>query len=211
MNKILVISSNQALKNLLTNQQEFEFIFSDLQEKIAEIDNELPKEIILVIIDQEISLESKIIDLILSKNLPVISMLKNQGYLSQIKNLTTLPKPIRILELSTMITKIIVNQEPKIIDYKNCQINFQTRIITKNQNEIKLTELESNLLKYLISHGDNPSKNNLLIQVWNYKNLENINDTGIVEVAINKLKKKLREIGGADLLDSIQLTSNTTN
>jgi DNA-binding response OmpR family regulator len=205
MNKILVISSNQALKNLLTNQQEFEFIFIDDQTKIDQFDGDLQKEIALLILDQEASFESKVINFALSKNLPIISLSENQDNLLGIKNLTHLPKPIRIPELLAIIIKIITNQESKIVNYKNCQINFQTRIVAKNQNEVKLTELESNLLKYLITHSDNLSKNDILTEVWHYKNLENINDTGIVEVTINKLRKKLRALSDIDLLGPIQL------
>jgi hypothetical protein len=205
MNKILVISSNQALKNLLTNQQEFEFIFIDDQKQIGQFDDDQKNAIKLLIIDQEISCESKIIDFILSKNLAAISLLKNQADLLPIKNLTTLAKPIRIVELSIIITQIITSQEPKIVSYKNCQINFQTRIIRKNQIEVKLTELETNLLKYLIEHGQNISKNQLLLEVWKFKNLENINDTGVVEAAFNKLRKKLKELGDKDLIVQLQL------
>ena len=41
--------------------------------------------------------------------------------------------------------------------------------------------------------------------MWKVKNLENINDTGVVEEAFNKLKKKLKELGNNDLLTQIQL------
>jgi DNA-binding response OmpR family regulator len=205
MNKILVISNNQALKNLLTNQQEFEFIFIDDQEKIEQFDDALQKAITLLIIDHKISSQQFATNFALTKNLPVISLLENEGETLLIKNLTTLTKPFRIIDLLAIITKIIGSQEPKIINYKNCQINFQTRTVFCNQNEIKLTELESNLLKYLVEHSQNISKNELLIEVWKLKNLENINDTGVVEAAFSKLKKKLKELGDNDLLTQIQL------
>jgi DNA-binding response OmpR family regulator len=209
MNKILVISGNQALKNLLTNQQEFEFIFIDDQEKIEQFvdDSQNWKNgaITLLIIDHKISSQQFCAKFALPKNLPVISLLENAGEALPIKNLTILTKPFKIIDLLAIITNIITNQEPKIINYKNCQINFQTRTVCYNQNEIKLTELESNLLKYLIEHSQNISKNELLIEVWKVKNLENINDTGVVEAAFNKLKKKLKELGNNHLLTQIQL------
>ena len=217
MNKILVISNNQALKNLLTNQQEFEFIFIDDQEKIEQFfddsQNYQTGAITLLIIDYKISSQQFLAKFALPKNLPinlpinlpVICLLENSGENLPIKNLTTLTKPFKIIDLLAIITKIIANQEPKIINYKNCQINFQTRTVCYNQNEIKLTELESNLLKYLVEHSQNISKNDLLIEVWKVKNLGNINDTGVVEAAFNKLKKKLKELGDNDLLTQIQL------
>ena len=145
MNKILVISDNQALKNLLTNQQEFEFIFIDDQEKIEQFFDDPQKwqngAITLLIIDHKISSQQFCTKFALPKNLPVISLLENAGEALTIKNLTTLTKPFKIIDLLAIITKIIANQEPKIINYKNCQINFQTRTVCYNQNEIKLTEL----------------------------------------------------------------------
>lgn len=204
MNKILVISDNQALRTLLTSQEELEFIFIDNKEQVNQFDNNMQTGIALAIIDLQLPNNSKIIDFLTLKNLPIISLITNQPILAKIKNLTIMPKPISIGSLLNNITKMISDQELKTIDHQNCQINFQKRTVTKNDREIKLTELENNLLKYLINHNNKISKNNLLTEIWSYKNLENINDTGTVEVTLNKLKKKLKEID-SNLLSKIEL------
>lgn len=142
-----------------------------------------------------------------SLNLPVISFVKEQTGFEQIHFLN---KPVRITELFTKIDDLLKTQQRKIINLGDFTINFEARLIQNSQNfqEIKLTEIEAKILEYFIEKSEaERNRINILENVWNYTNAAQMTDTGIVEVSINKLRKKLKEIG-IDSLINFKMATN---
>ena len=101
-----------------------------------------------------------------------------------------------MLEKIDFLTK---NQPKKIFYLGDCIINLEARFIQKITDgkiadETKLTEIEAKILDFFFNEAEeNRSKNKILQEVWNHKNADQMTDTGIVEVTINKLRKKLKE------------------
>ena len=178
MKKILFLTNSEVLKNLVTKNQNYEFEFVEARENLDKFLREKPADFSLLILDEPIS-ETNF------TNLPVIF----------------LTKPLQITELFGKIENLLKNQEKKIFNLGNCTINLEARFIKNDEEEIKLTELEVKILDFFLNESsENKSKTRILQEVWNYKNSDQMTDTGIVEVTINKLKKKLKDLGIEQLI-----------
>jgi two-component system, OmpR family, response regulator len=77
-----------------------------------------------------------------------------------------------------------------------------TREVTCNQQSIELTTREFNLLEYLMrSPGRVFTRTQILEHVWGY----DFNpSTNLVDVCIQRLRKKLDPLGGTDAIDSVR-------
>jgi two-component system, OmpR family, response regulator len=77
-----------------------------------------------------------------------------------------------------------------------------TREVTCNQQSIELTTREFNLLEYLMrSPGRVFTRTQILEHVWGY----DFNpSTNLVDVCIQRLRKKLDPLGGTDVIDSVR-------
>jgi hypothetical protein len=203
MKKILVFSKNEALKDLFKKNQAYEFEFVESEKIFAEILRGSEKNYSLLICDQILA-EPNLLNLINNSNLPMISFFKEQSGLEKIY---LIPKPIHITALLEKIDFLTNNQQKKIFYLRDCSINLEARFIQKTAdgkiiNEIKLTEIETKILEFLFSEPEEKrTKNRILKEVWNHKNADQMTDTGIVEVTINKLRKKLKEIAIDDLIN----------
>ena len=70
---------------------------------------------------------------------------------------------------------------------------MNTRIISKNNSEIKLTSIEHNILELLIENaGKKLSRVEILDNIWGYTP-ERYVDTRIVDVHISRLRLKIEE------------------
>jgi len=75
----------------------------------------------------------------------------------------------------------------------NLFIDMNTRIISKNNSEIKLTSIEHNILELLIENaGKKLSRVAILDNIWGYTP-ERYVDTRIVDVHISRLRLKIEE------------------
>lgn len=190
MPKILVLSENEALKDLLKKNEDCEFDFKNNEEDLNNLLSQNQESHSLLIVDKNIS-DLQLISLINSKNIPIILLSNDQPLLNKYHKLN---KPFHISNLLEIINSITKNKEKKIFYLGDCEINLEARFIRKENSvdEVKLTELETKILDFLLKENDK-SKNNILRQVWNYKNSKEMTDTGIVEVTINKLRKKIKD------------------
>ena len=99
------------------------------------------------------------------------------------------------IELNKIIEKINVhlikkkyNYQSKI-DLKEYTINLNSRIISQNKKNLKLTEKEINIILYLSKNEKPQSINKLQNEVWGYSSCL---ETHTVETHIYRLRKKIK-------------------
>lgn len=100
-------------------------------------------------------------------------------------------KPFSFDELLARITAVNrrYNSVSRTVEFDGVELNLFTRILTINNEDIKLSEKEFELLKYFIDNKEKIlNKEQLCKNVWN---LPFTPDTNIVEVTIKNLRKKL--------------------
>lgn len=202
MKKILTLSRSETLKDLLIKNQAYEFEFIEDEKIFTDILQKSEKNYSLLICDQILT-EPSLLNLINNSNLPVISFFKEQNGLEKIY---LIPKPVHITNLLEKIDFLTKNQPKKIFYLGDCIINLEARFVKKIAdgkaiNEIKLTEIEAKILDFFFNESEEKrTKNRILQEVWNHKNADQMTDTGIVEVTINKLRKKLKEFAIDELI-----------
>ena len=82
-------------------------------------------------------------------------------------------------------------KKKRIFQIGNLFIDMNTRLISKNNLEIKLTNIERNLLELLIENaGKKLSRAVILDNIWGYTP-ERYVDTRIVDVHISRLRLKI--------------------
>jgi len=100
-------------------------------------------------------------------------------------------KPFSFEEVLARISAVSrrYNTFSRTVTFGDIELNLFTRILKINNENIKLSEKEFDLLKYLIDNkGQILDKERLCRDVWD---LPFTPDTNIVEVTIKKLRKKL--------------------
>ena len=109
------------------------------------------------------------------------------------KNNQHITYPIQIKNLIEKINIKLIKQKYNNQSYlkvSNYILNLNSRIISKNNNSLKLTEKEINIILFLNDHK-NPQKVNILQnQVWGY--LSEL-ETHTVETHIYRLRKKIND------------------
>ncbi len=87
------------------------------------------------------------------------------------------------------------------IEIDDLTIDPASRIVTRSGEEIPLTQLEFDLLAFLAARpGQAFSRDQLMEKVWGSENFE---DTGTVTVHVRRLRAKLGEGEGTDLIETV--------
>ena len=109
------------------------------------------------------------------------------------KNNQNIVYPIQIKNLIEKINIKLIKQKynnQSYVKISNYILNLNSRIISKNNNSLKLTEKEINIILFLNDHK-NPQKVSILQnQVWGY--LSEL-ETHTVETHIYRLRKKIND------------------
>ena len=109
------------------------------------------------------------------------------------KNNQNIVYPIQINNLIEKINIKLIKQKynnQSYVKISNYILNLNSRIISKNNNSLKLTEKEINIILFLNDHK-NPQKVSILQnQVWGY--LSEL-ETHTVETHIYRLRKKIND------------------
>ena len=135
------------------------------------------------------------------KDLPVLMVSAKKDDIDKIRGLGLgaddyITKPFNVMEIKARVNAILrrIEKSRNIIAQKqlaDITINFLSRKVTKNAQEITLTSKEFDLLYLLI---DNPNKvfsrEELLEKVWKY---EHFGDLRTVDVHVRKLREKIEE------------------
>ena len=94
---------------------------------------------------------------------------------------------IEKINLAHIKYKFVINSKVELLNYT---INLNTREIITNQNKLKLTEREKNLLLFLKNSKKPQTISNILESVWKYsKGIE----THTVETHVHRLRKKFSD------------------
>ena len=113
-------------------------------------------------------------------------------------------KPFNIKELILRIKTILARTRPaesEHIKFKDIHLEMKGRKVFINQKEVELTKLEFDLLKNFIDNkGSVVNREFLLTHVWKD---ESFFQDKTVNVAVNRLKKKIDPDGSKDYIKSV--------
>ncbi|MBE6054910.1 MAG: response regulator transcription factor [Clostridium sartagoforme] len=105
---------------------------------------------------------------------------------------------ILLARISSLLRRTYNNQEIEILEYKNIRLNLSTSEVEYNENKIELSKNESKILYVLIKNKEKiVSRNEIIEALWHS---DEFIDDNTLTVNINRLRKKLEEIGAVDFL-----------
>jgi OmpR family response regulator RpaB len=110
-----------------------------------------------------------------------------------------------VLRRHNNYSQISVRKKEKILEIGSLIIDLNTKIVSKNGVEVKLTIIEYNILKLLINNaGKQLSRATILDNVWGYAP-QRIVDTRIVDVHIARLRSKIEDdTSNPDLITTVR-------
>ena len=213
--KILLVEDDpkirQELKVLLENNQYKIAMIENFTKEITEEINKIAKDLILLDINLPNQNGFDICKKIKEKeSVPIIFVTSCTGEESELKSILSggddfITKPYNKDILLEKIKRTIKKQNP--IQYKEINVNGVTldlhlSLVKYQNNSIELTRNEFLLLYYFfINPKKIITKEELLDYLWNEKYYL---DDNILTVNINRLRKKLEEIGLQDFITTIR-------
>ena len=213
--KILLVEDDpkirQELKVLLENNQYEIAMIEDFTKDITEEINKIAKDLILLDINLPNQNGFDICKKIKEKeSVPIIFVTSCTGEESELKSILSggddfITKPYNKDILLEKIKRTIKKQNP--IQYKEINVNGVTldlhlSLVKYQNNSIELTRNEFLLLYYFFLNPKKIiTKEELLDYLWNEKYYL---DDNILTVNINRLRKKLEEIGLQDFITTIR-------
>ena len=205
MKPILLISNNQTLRELLERECGVEIV------NFSEVFNEEQTANTRLIITDSITAEQKRkIKAFLDKHTDAIHLteLDDTAFeaFKKYPQYAFFQKPIKFRLLLKKIKELLKDDVQELLVLRHCNIDLKRRLLSlKDQAEVtvKLTELEIALIACLYNAKNALTKEELLKQVWGYKNIDQMEETGLVESAIFKLEKKMSEYDLEPLIENI--------
>ncbi len=144
------------------------------------------------------------------QNVPVILLTARNELDDRIEGLNLgaddyIAKPFFVEELVARIHAVVrrsVGDRQNLIGVGPLKLDCITREVTCNQHAVELTTREFNLLEYLMrSPGRVFTRTQILEHVWGY----DFNPTtNVVDVCVQRIRKKLDPIGGSGWLESVR-------
>jgi two-component system OmpR family response regulator len=144
------------------------------------------------------------------KNLPVILLTARNELDDRLEGLNLgaddyLTKPFFVEELIARIHAVIrriSGERQNMLRVGALSLDRITREVTCHQQLVELTTREFNLLEYLMrSPGRVFTRTQILEHVWGYDFNPN---TNLVDVCVQRLRKKIERVAGESLIDSIR-------
>ncbi len=214
--KILIVEDDskirQELKTLLeTNNYKVELIEDFIQEDLIEKINKIDKALVLLDINLPNQNGFEICRQVKEKeSVPIIFVTSCTKEEDELKSILSggddfITKPYNKDILLEKIKRIMKKQDP--IQYKEIKLNGVTldlhlSLVKYQNNTIELTRNEFRILYYFFTNPEKIiSKEELLDYLWNEKYYL---DDNILTVNINRLRKKLEEIGLQDFIRTIR-------
>ena len=144
------------------------------------------------------------------RNVPVILLTARNELDDRIAGLNLgaddyIAKPFFVEELVARIHAVVrrsVGDRQNLVSVGPIKLDCITREVTCNQHVVELTTREFNLLEYLMrSPGRVFTRTQILEHVWGY----DFNPTtNVVDVCVQRIRKKLAPIGGSGWLESVR-------
>lgn len=144
------------------------------------------------------------------KNVPVILLTARNELDDRLEGLNLgaddyLAKPFFVEELVARIHAVIrrsAGERQNLVSVGPIKLDRITREVTCNQHVVELTTREFNLLEYLMrSPGRVFTRTQILEHIWGYDFNPN---TNVVDVCVQRIRKKIDSIGGAGWIESIR-------
>jgi DNA-binding response OmpR family regulator len=144
------------------------------------------------------------------RNVPVILLTARNELDDRLQGLNLgaddyLAKPFYVEELIARIHAVVrrsVGERQNLLSAGPLTLDRITREVTCQTQQVELTTREFNLLEYLMrSPGRVLTRTQILEYVWGYDFNPN---TNVVDVAIQRLRKKLAPLGAADWIESVR-------
>lgn len=205
MFKICLVEDEKNLNSLITTyleKEDYEVIsVYGGNEALKYLDDEIHLWILDIMLGDSIS-GYDIIKEIRKKNaeVPVIFTSARDQDLDKIIGLELgsddyITKPYSPKELVLRVGKIlkrVYNQESKIMQYENYEINFNTRVVLDNEKEIPLTTLEFDLLQMFLNNKNYSfSREEILTQLWGD---DYFGSDRVVDDLVRRLRKKMPNV-----------------
>ncbi|MAZ46680.1 MAG: hypothetical protein CMM98_03805 [Rickettsiales bacterium] len=188
---IAIFKKNYFIEELITLLEDEGLQIKKIN-NVEKVNEFISDKIVLIDIDSKKKLESvkkflqqKVI------NCPIF-VIHEESIKIDIEGASIFNPPILLKEFISQINKIYTKNENlnNSIKFKNFQFNFKNYeiIFDSNNQKIKLTELESRLLKFLSENVKGSTKQELLLKVWGHNK---VLDTHTLESLIYRLRKKI--------------------
>ena len=144
------------------------------------------------------------------RNIPVILLTARNELDDRLEGLNLgaddyIAKPFFVEELIARIHAVVrrvSGERQNILSVGPIKLDRITRQVTCDRQLVELTTREFNLLEYLMrSPGRVFTRTQILEHVWGYDFNPN---TNLVDVCIQRLRKKIDRLGGADWIESVR-------
>lgn len=144
------------------------------------------------------------------QNVPIILLTARNELDDRIEGLNLgaddyLAKPFFVEELVARIHAVVrrtAGERQNLVCVGPIKLDRITREVTCNQHIVELTTREFNLLEYLMrSPGRVFTRTQILEHIWGYDFNPN---TNVVDVCVQRIRKKVDAIGGAGWIESIR-------
>ncbi|WP_370831953.1 response regulator transcription factor [Clostridium sp.] len=212
-NKIFIIEDEEKIRielSELLNRYGYEANYSNDFENIVEIALESNSHIILLDINLPYYDGYYICREIRKKsNIPIIVVTSRNSEIDELMSMNlgaddfvTKPYNTQILlaRISSLLRRTYQNMDLEIFEFKGLKYNMSTSEMEFDNNKVELTKNESRILYKLIKNKEKiVSRNELMKLLW--QNDEFVDDNTLT-VNINRLRKKLEEVGAVDYLQT---------
>ncbi|WP_294129192.1 response regulator transcription factor [uncultured Clostridium sp.] len=212
-NKIFIIEDEEKIRIELSeflNRYGYETSYSNDFENIVEIALKSDPHIILLDINLPYYDGYYICREIRKKsNVPIIVVTSRNSEIDELMSMNlgaddfvTKPYNTQILlaRISSLLRRTYQNIDLEVFEFNGLKYNMSTSEMEFNNNKIELTKNESRILYTLIKNKEKiVSRNELMKSLW--QNDEFVDDNTLT-VNINRLRKKLEEIGASDYLQT---------
>ena len=201
------ISLAKELKELLENAGYIAIETKDFSNIYEEIQKEEPNLILLDINLPKISGEVLLEKIRKESNIPIIMVTSRNNELDEVLSMSYgaddyITKPYNPTILLLRIKAVLKRTDRKLdkIAYRELEIIPEKGSLRRNKEEIILTKNEMIIFLYLFQNQEKiVTRDELMTDLWN--NNEYINDNALT-VNISRLRKKLKEIGYDDAIET---------
>ncbi|WP_195517208.1 response regulator transcription factor [Paraclostridium bifermentans] len=212
-NKVFIIEDEEKIRIELSeflNRYGYETSYANDFENIVEIALKSAPHIILLDINLPYYDGYYICREIRKKsNVPIIVVTSRNSEIDELMSMNlgaddfvTKPYNTQILlaRISSLLRRTYQNIDLEVFEFNGLKYNMSTSEMEFNNNKIELTKNESRILYTLIKNKEKiVSRNELMKSLW--QNDEFVDDNTLT-VNINRLRKKLEEIGASDYLQT---------
>ncbi|EJQ13872.1 DNA-binding response regulator [Bacillus cereus] len=217
MQHILIIEDEESLADFLELELKYEGYKVDIQfDGRKGLDAALEKNYDLILLDLmlpglnglEVCRRLRV-----NKNTPIIMLTARDSIMDRVTGLDSgaddyLPKPFAIEELLARMRVIFrreentVHKQTSFLTFKDLQLQIESRTITKENEEIELTNKEFELLLMFMKNINRVlTRDVLLDQVWGY---DAIVETNIVDVYVRYLRNKLHSVDKEEYIQTVR-------